>query len=133
MVEPEHSRDIAVVLRNVADADRGIDDDRPYRRDEDHEDRRWLAVAECRQRYRQPGERRDRAQDLEDRIEAAHRPDGLSDDGAEHDADDAGKAVADHHALQRDENAPTEPDILRTGDEKRIGDQVARFAPDLRR
>ena len=37
------ARDVAVVLRDVADADRGVDDDRPDRGDEDHEDRRGLA------------------------------------------------------------------------------------------
>ena len=34
-----------------------------------------LAVAEGGQRDRQPGERRHGAQHLEDRVEAAHRPD----------------------------------------------------------
>ena len=35
MVEPQHPRDVAIVLRNVADADRSVDDDRPYRGDDD--------------------------------------------------------------------------------------------------
>src|SRR6266540_4021262 len=40
MIEPEDLRDIAVILRNVADTDRGVDDDRPDRGDEDDENRR---------------------------------------------------------------------------------------------
>ena len=86
-VQPDHGGDVAVVLRDVADADRGVDDDRPDRGDEDHEDRRGLAVAESGQRERQPGQRRHGAQHLEDRVEAAHRPDRLADQHAERDAD----------------------------------------------
>ena len=37
----------------------------------------------------------------------------------------AGEPVADGHALQRGQHAPAEPDVLRTGDEERIDDQVA--------
>ena len=92
LVEPQHRRDVAVVLRDVADADRGVDDDRPDRRDEDHEDRRRLAVAERRERERQPGERRHGAQHLEDRIEPAHRPGRLADQRAERDAGDRRRA-----------------------------------------
>ena len=40
LVEPQDARDVAVVLRDVADADGGVDDDRPDRGDEDDEDRR---------------------------------------------------------------------------------------------
>jgi len=39
VIEAEHLSDIAIVLRNVPDADRRVDDDRPNRRDEDDEDR----------------------------------------------------------------------------------------------
>ena len=99
-------RDVAVVLRDVAHADRGVDDHRPDRGDEDHEDRRGMAVAERRERQRQPGERRHGAQDLEHRIEAAHRPDRLADERAQQHADDRGEAEADRDALQRGEHAP---------------------------
>ncbi len=40
LVEPQHGRDVAVVLRDVADADCGVDQDRPDRGDEDDEERR---------------------------------------------------------------------------------------------
>ena len=133
LVEPQHGRDVAVVLRDVADADGGVDDDRPDRGDEDHEDRRGLAVAEGGKRDRQPGQRRDGAQHLEDRVETAHGPNRLADDGAEHDADQAGEPIADGDALQRGQHAPAEADVLRTGDEERIDDEVARLAPDLGR
>ena len=49
----------------------------------------------------------------------------LSDQGAERDADDAGQAEADRHALQRGQHAPAEPDVLRAVHEERVDDQVA--------
>src|SRR3954462_12976789 len=52
VIEPKHLRDVAIILRDVADADCGIDDDRPDRRDENYEDRRWLAVAKGSKRKR---------------------------------------------------------------------------------
>jgi hypothetical protein len=50
-----------------------------------------LAVAERREREWQPGQRRHGAQDLEDRIEPAHRPDRLADERAEHDTTTAAR------------------------------------------
>ncbi len=57
-------------------------------------------LAEARQRQRQPGERRHGAQDLEDRIEAAHRPGALADQHAQRHADHGGKAEADADAAE---------------------------------
>ena len=68
---------------------------------------------------RQPGQRRHRAQHLEDRVEPAHRPDRLADERAEQDADDRREAEADGHALQRDQHPPAEPDVLRAEIEER--------------
>ncbi len=124
------ARDVAIILRDVADADGGVDDHRPDRGDEDHEDRRRPAVAERGERDRQPGERRHGAQHLEDRIEPAHRPDRLADQRAEQDADDGCEAEADRHALQRGQDAPAKADVLRTCDEERIDDQVLGIGPD---
>ena len=90
------------------------------------------AVAEGRQRDRQPGQRRHGAQHLEDRVEPAHGPDRLADDGAEQDADDGGEAEADGDALQRGQHAPAEADVLRTGHEERIDDQILGVVQILR-
>src|SRR5262245_27794378 len=38
-IELHHGSHVAIVLRDVADANGGVDDDRPDRGDEDHEDR----------------------------------------------------------------------------------------------
>ncbi len=92
-----------------------------------------LEFAEGGERQRQPGERRHRAQHLEDRIEAAHRPDRLADERTEQNADDGRKAEADGDALQRDQHAPAKADILRTVVEERIDDQILAVDPDLRR
>src|SRR6266550_8254275 len=98
--QPYDGGDVAIVLRDVPHADRGVDDDRPDRGDEDHEQGRRVGIAEARERQRQPGERRDGAQDLEDRVEAAHRPGALADQHAERDADHGRQAEADADAAQ---------------------------------
>src|SRR5439155_21445700 len=46
MIELQHPRDVTVILRNVAYAHGRIDDDGPDCRDEDHENRRGLPIAE---------------------------------------------------------------------------------------
>ena len=128
-IEPQHFRDVAIVVGDVADADRGVDDDRPHRGDEDHEDRRGLTVAERGERDGKPGERGNGAQHLEHRIESAHRPDGLSDHRADRDADDRGKPEADRDALQRHQQPPAQARFLRAVDEERIDDELARTRP----
>ncbi len=64
------------------------------------------------------------AQHLEDRVEPPHRPDRLADQRAEQHADHGREAEADGDALERDQDAPAEPDILRAGPVERLGDQV---------
>ena len=100
--------------------------------DEDHEDRRRAGIAESGERQRQPGERRHGAQDLEHRVKAAHRPDRLADQRAERHADDRRQAEADGDALQRDQHAPGQADILRAVVEEGIDDEVVGLGPDLR-
>jgi hypothetical protein len=59
-----------------------------------------LSVAERRQRQRQPRERRDRAQHLEDRIQCACRPLAAANEHAEPDAADRREEIAERNALQ---------------------------------
>src|SRR5258706_2342806 len=44
--EVQHARHVEVILRNLAHADRGVDDHRPQRADEDHVDRRGIGRLE---------------------------------------------------------------------------------------
>src|SRR5688572_15622702 len=56
----QHARHVEVVLRDLAHADRGVDDHRPQAADEDHPDCRRVGGLEYQQADRQPGERRHR-------------------------------------------------------------------------
>ena len=62
-----------VALLDRVHADRRLHDHREHRRDEDQVDRRGVADAEPQDRDRDPGDRRDRAQHLEDRIQRVVR------------------------------------------------------------
>ena len=84
-VEPKHFGDVAVILGDVADSNRGVDHDRPDGRDEDYEHCRRLAVAEGRERDRKPSKRGNGAQDLKDRIQRPHGPNGLANDRTDND------------------------------------------------
>src|SRR5215510_8038019 len=66
-------------------------------------------------------ERRHRAQHLEDRIEPAHRPDRLPDQGAERDAGHRGERIAKGDALQARRQVPEQPLVDATAVEERIG------------
>ncbi len=46
-VQPQHLRDVAIILRDVAHAHRRVDEDRPDRGDEDHEDGGGLPLPEA--------------------------------------------------------------------------------------
>ncbi|MGY3109399.1 hypothetical protein ACVWW7_006026 [Bradyrhizobium sp. LM6.9] len=132
-IELHHRGDVAVVLRDVADADRGVDDDRPDRGDENDEDRGGLAVAERRERQRQPGQRRNRAQDLKQRIEPAHGPDRLADQDAERNAGDGGERIAERDALETGGEMPEQTLVDAAVVEERIEDQFLGVLEDFRR
>ena len=69
--EAQHFRDVPVVLRDGAHAGRAVDDRRPHRADGNGEHRRRLGFLEHDEAERQPCQRRDRPEDLNDRIEHA--------------------------------------------------------------
>ena len=69
--QPQHAADVQVVLGIAAHADGGVDHRRPHRAERDGEQRRRLRVLEEDQAERQPGQRRDRPQDLDQRVEGA--------------------------------------------------------------
>jgi hypothetical protein len=122
-------RDVAVILRDVADADGGVDDHRPDRGDEDHEDRRGLlsrkAASESGSQASGGTVRSTWKIGSRPRIAQTDWPTSAPTS----DADDRGKAEADGDALQRDQDAPAEPDILRAVPEERFdsGRMVAVF------
>ena len=89
-----------------------------------------LRIEERGQRQWQPGKRRHRAQDLEHRIQAAHRPDRLPDQRAEQHADDCGEAKAvRRRAAATPARARPSPMSCEPLIEERIDDQVVGLAP----
>src|SRR5712692_2533516 len=84
----ENPRDVEIVLRNVAHADRGVHDHRPQAADEDDVDRGGVGGLEHHQADRQPGERRDRPENTDDRRRHVGEKTEASQHEAERDADE---------------------------------------------
>ena len=80
--------------RTRGHAERGVDQHRPDRADEDHEDARDRRVLDRVERERHPGERRDRLQHLDERIERAVDQRRHADQEAERDRDQRREAEA---------------------------------------
>ena len=123
--------DVAIILRDVADAHRSVDQDWPDAGDEDNEDGGGLAVAESRQRERQPGERRNGAQNLEYRIEAAHGERRLAEQDAHADADDRGEDIADSRRGEGGRHVPEKPLVDAVADLEGIDDDLPALVDDL--
>ena len=71
-----------------------------------------------------PGQRRNRAQHLEDRVEAAHGPVRLADQGADHDAHDGGQGEAEGDALDAGIDVPEQALVGAAIVVERVGDDV---------
>src|SRR6266704_2646127 len=61
--------EIRMPVRIVGAAERGIEQHRPHRADENDKNRRDRGILDGVERKRHPGERRDRLEDLDERIE----------------------------------------------------------------
>ena len=97
----ERARDVEPFLAHAGDAERGVDQHRPERADEDHEDRREAGILDGVERERHPGERRDRLQHLDERIERAAHQRRHADQEADRDRDQHGEQIADADARDR--------------------------------
>ena len=89
-------------------------------------DSRRMAIAECCERQRQPGEWRNRAQYLEQRIERTHGPDAGTDQHADRHADQRRERVTDCHTLETGEQMP-EQSFVDAVVVERINDQRLRL------
>jgi hypothetical protein len=69
--QAEHAGHVEVVLRHALHALGGVEDHGPDRADEDGPGRRRVGLLEHQQADRQPGQRRDRAQQADDGLEHA--------------------------------------------------------------
>ena len=84
-----------------SDAERGVDHHRPQRADEDHEDRRQPGILDGVERKRHPGERRDRLQHLDERIERLAHQRRHADQKADRDREQHRQQIAGRHARDR--------------------------------
>jgi len=109
-----------------------VDDDRPYRGDEDHENGRRLPVTKCRERQRQPRQRRNGAKHLEQRIKPTHRPYRLPDQSAERDTGDGRQRVTERNPLKAGGQMPEQTLVDAAVIEERIEDQLLGVLVDAR-
>ncbi len=86
--------DVDPVLAHRRDAERRVEQHRPHRADEDHEDRAKPGILDRVERQRHPGERRDRLHDLDERIERPVHQRRHADQEAERHGDDHGEKIA---------------------------------------
>ncbi len=92
-----------------------------------------MAVLEAGQRQRQPGQRRHRAQHLEQRIEAAHGPVRLADQHAQGDAGDHRQQVADRDPFEAGQQLPGQADVVAAVVVEGVDDQLPGLGDHLRR
>ena len=97
----ERARHVQPFAPHARHAERGVDQHRPDRADEDHEDRGDGAVLDGVERERHPGERRHRLQDLDEGIERAIDQRRHADQEAERHGHQRRQAEAQQHAAQR--------------------------------
>src|SRR5574341_421065 len=96
--EVQHARDVQVVLRDLAHADRGVDDHRPQAADENDVDGRWIGGLDDEKADRQPRARRHGLEQRDDRRRHAAREPPAADHEAERDADQPRQPEADADA-----------------------------------
>src|SRR6266568_1716653 len=109
----EDPRDVEIVLRDVAHADRGVDDHRPQGADEDDVDRGGVGGLEHHQADRQPGERRHRLQDADDRRRHVGEEAKTPEHETERDADERRHPETDADPAERGEHVPAYALVVR--------------------
>src|SRR6266545_17194 len=128
----EDPRHVEIVLRDVAHADRGVDDHRPQGADEDDVDRGGVGGLEHREADRQPGERRHRLQDADDRRRHVGEKTKTSQHEAERDADERRHPETDADPAERGEHVPAYALVVRPFPVEGIAEDLERRMPGRR-
>src|SRR5579863_4794551 len=100
-------------LADGGDAKGGIEQHRPYRADEDHEDRRQTGIFDGVERERHPGQRRDRFENLDERIERAADQRRHPDQESQRNRDEDGEQITKADARNRIAELDAEPLVVR--------------------
>src|SRR6185369_9095860 len=96
----QHPRDIHVVAGHALHADCGVDDHWPDRADEDGPDGGRVGALEHHQPDRQPGQRRHRPQQADQRVEHPRKKREAADHEAHRDPHQGGHAEAEGHTFE---------------------------------
>mmetsp|Transcript_11774 Transcript_11774/g.27604 ORF Transcript_11774/g.27604 Transcript_11774/m.27604 type:complete len:483 (+) Transcript_11774:738-2186(+) len=129
LAELEHAGDVEVVLRHALHADRGVDHHRPDRADEDGPDRGRVGALEGQQADRQPGQRRHRLEQRDQRRHHAVREFEAADQEAQRDAHQRREAKAQADAAEGVQDVPADALVVRALAVERVGKQLHRGLP----
>ncbi len=129
----QRARDVDPLLAHGGDAERGVEQHRPYRADEDDEDRRDRGILDGVERQRHPGQRRDRLQHLDERIERLADQGRHADQEAERDRDDHREQIAEADAADRIAELDAEALVVRPLVVERLLEMLPQFRADIER
>src|SRR3984957_11856082 len=129
----ERARDVDPFLAHRGNTERRIEQHWPDRADKDHKDRRQAGILDRVERKRHPGERRDRLQDLDERIECPADQRRHPDQKAEWNRDEHGEQIAETDARDRIAELDAESLVVRTIIEERPLQVLPQLGADLER
>src|SRR5712691_767696 len=124
----ERTGDIQPFAPHRGDPEGGVDQHRPNRADEDHKDGGDRGILDGIERERHPGERRNRLQDLDERIERAIHQRRHADQKSDRDRGQQRDQVADEHARERIAELNAEPFVVRPV----VVERALQMFPDFR-
>jgi hypothetical protein len=129
----KRARHVDPLLAHGSDTEGGIEQHRPDRADEDHEDRRQAGVLDGVERERHPGERRNGFENLDERIERAADQGRHPDQEAQGNGDDDRKQITEPNACDRITELDAEPLVVRAVIVERLLDVLPQLGADVER
>mmetsp|Transcript_27891 Transcript_27891/g.52158 ORF Transcript_27891/g.52158 Transcript_27891/m.52158 type:complete len:723 (+) Transcript_27891:518-2686(+) len=120
------------VLAHTGHTEGGVDEHRPDRADEDHEDRACLGILDNEQGERHPCQRRDRAQHLDEGVERLVGDLAHADQEAERNGHERGKDIARQHAVNRIADLDADALVVGAGIIEGIAELVPGLGQDIR-
>src|SRR5919198_3022403 len=128
----ECARDVEPFPAYGSDAKCRVDQHRPQRADEDHEDRGQARILDGVERKRHPGERRDRLEHLDERVERPAHQRRHADEKADRNRHRHGDEVADHHSRDRVRELNAEPLVIGAAVVERVFEMLPNLQADIR-
>ena len=129
----QRAGDVEPFAADAGDAEGGVDQHRPDRADEDDEDRGEAGVLDGVERERHPGQRRDRLENLDERIERALEQRRHADQEAGRDRHQRREQEAGDDARQRIGELDADALVVRPHVVERVGEVLPDRLADLQR